>query len=137
MPANMSARQARILVAVSPEVRGRLAVVLQGLDVTWAREPRDATRDRYELIVLGSHFAESTALESLGAIKAANPGARLVCVRGRPFPGLGGATMDAYRTACEALGAVRVIDLLAYPDDAAGNARIRAVLDELLTSRGA
>ena len=132
MPANMSRRQARILVAVSPEVRGRLAAVLRGYEVTWASDARDATQSANDLIVLGSHFAESTALEMLERIKAASPAAPLVCVRGRPFPGLGGATMNAYRAACEAMGAVRVIDLLAYPDDAAGNERIRAVFDELL-----
>ena len=133
----MAARQVRVLVAVSPEARGRLAAVLRGYDVTWASDARDAVQYPNDLIVLGSHFAESTALQMLERIKAASPHARLVCVRGRPFPGLGAATMDAYRAACEALGAVRVIDLLAYSDDAAGNARVRALFDALLTSGAA
>ena len=133
----MAARQVRVLVAVSPEARGRLAAVLRGYDVTWASDARDAVQYPNDLIVLGSHFAESTALQMLEHIQAASPHARLVCVRGRPFPGLGAATMDAYRAACEALGAVRVIDLLAYPDDTVGNARVRALFDELLTSGAA
>lgn len=126
-----------ILIAVSPEVRERLAAVLRGHEVTWADEVRDAMHGRYDLIVLGSHFAESTALELLEEIKRANPEARLVCMRGLPFPGLGSATMDAFRTASEALGAARVVDLLAYEDNAAGNARLRAVFEELLTWRAA
>src|SRR5256885_1618928 len=83
----------------------------------------------FDLVVLGTHFAESSALDALRQVREESPGTRIACVRGVPFrPGLGRATMDAFEQACIALGANVVVDLLQYPDDAAGDAAIRGLL---------
>jgi hypothetical protein len=56
----------------------------------------------------------------------------VVCVRGAPFSHLAETTLEASRMALSELGAQDFIDLLEYPDDALGNARVRAMLERLL-----
>lgn len=128
--------QDRVLLAVSPEVRSRLGTVLAPFDVTQAftaAELRAALATRqFDLVVVGTHFEESKALEVIQEVRHAAPNARIVCVRGVPFMRVGKPAMDALRLACEALGAAQVIDLLDYPDDEAGNRAIRELFEREL-----
>ena len=56
----------------------------------------------------------------------------VVCLRGTGFvSALGAGTVEALRLASEALGADCFIDLGRFPDDAAGNARVRAMIERL------
>ena len=130
----MSAMQGRFLLAVSAGTRERLLPCLTGCQIVWAQtagEVRAAVaRERFDVVVVGSHFDESHTFDILALIRAADPAAHIVCVRGRPFPGaLRESTMHAFRTACEALGVSLVVDLLDYPDDQAGNDAIRALFE--------
>jgi ActR/RegA family two-component response regulator len=122
----------RVLLATSVETQRRLARALQGFDVACAEsagEVRAAlAAGRFDLIVVGAHFDESKALEVIAEIRRTPHGASLVCVRGTPFHRVGRPAMEAFRMACEALGVRRVVDLLDYPDDEAGNQSIRTLL---------
>jgi hypothetical protein len=40
-------------------------------------------------------------------------------------------SFDAFRLASSALGAAEVLNLLEFPDDEAGNSRVRSMLDRL------
>jgi len=132
----MSALQGRILLAVSAHTRDRLLPCLAGCEFVWAQtvaEVRAAAVEHFDMVVVGSHFDESHTFDILSLIREAAPAPRIVCVRGRPFPGaLGESTMNAFRAACEALGVSLVIDLLDYPEGPAGNEAIRALFEKQL-----
>jgi len=126
-----------ILLAVTPETHARLAAVLGGHDMAWAESfdkvCAELDRRHFDLIVIGAHFQESTSFDVLRVAAAARPASRIVCLRGVATRTLlGKPSMDAFRAACEALGAALVVDLLEYPDDAAGNAAVRALLEHQL-----
>jgi hypothetical protein len=124
-----------LLVAVADDARARLAAILAGREIAFAttiEEVRERLRAQsVRALILGSHFDQSTALELLQTLSAeARP---VICVHAVPFGGrLGRSTFHAFRTACFALGARAVIDLLEYPDDDMGNARVRAAIDASL-----
>lgn len=126
-----------VLVAVVPAVRRRIATVLGGhelffVDSVAALQAAIAARS-WNMLLLGSQFDESRPLASLEEVMAAKPPFPVVCVRGRAlWPQLGDATAHAMRLASAALGAEHFVDLLAFPDDEEGNARVRAMLERLL-----
>src|SRR6185436_12241616 len=118
----MSANPGRVLLAVSPQTRIRLQIILEGYDATWATtfsEVRAAAeREEFDLVVVGSHFEESSTFEIVRYLRARCPRLRIACVRGAPFPAaLGRSTMKAFEAASEVLGAALVIDLFDYPVD--------------------
>ena len=66
-------------------------------------------------------------------VREHSPQARLVCVRAGPFCNpLGEATLAALQTAAEELGINGFVDLPEFPDDDAGNARVRAMFERLV-----
>lgn len=135
----MSANPGRVLLAVSPQTRTRLQLILEGYDVTWATTFTDVRaaveRTEFDLVVVGSHFDASSTFEIVRYIRAQRPRLRIACVRGAPFPAaLGPATMKAFSTASEVLGAGLVVDLFDYPDDAVGNGRIRGLLEAQISA---
>ena len=125
----------RVLLAVSAEAKPRLEAVLAGHELTHA-ESFAAVRvalakQTFDLIVVGTHFEESSAFDVLRHIKESESQAHIACVRGVPFhAALGKPAMDAFRAACEALGVNVVLDLFDYPDDEAGNRRARTLLEQ-------
>ena len=130
--------EADVLLAVPPGARVRLARALGGHRLAWA-ETVDAVRPalarrRFDLVVVGAHFHESHAFEVLELVTATAPAPRIVCLRAvAPRAMLGKPAMRAFRAACEALGASLVLDLLDFPDNAAGNEAIRALLEREAT----
>jgi len=133
----MSASQGRVLLAVSAQTRRRLLTAFAGYELAWARtevEVRAAlSTGRFDLAVVGSHFDESHTFDIVRELREADRGLRIVCVRGRPFPGaLGHSTMKAFRSACEAEGVCAVIDLLDYPDDDTSERAIRELFEQQL-----
>ena len=86
---------------------------------------RQLAAREFELVIRGTHFAESsvfTVLEGLPRERRR----RVVCVQALPFShGLGKSTFAAFRSACLALGARVVLNLTEFPDNAAGDARVR------------
>jgi hypothetical protein len=133
----MSPAQGHVLLALSAQTRDRVLACLAGCDTVWAQtfaEVRAAMdRRHFDLIVIGTHFEESSTFDILRHARERDPEARLVCVRGRPFPpALGRSTMRAFEAASEVLGAALVIDLFDYPDDEDGNRAIGALFERQL-----
>lgn len=124
--------RASVLIATAPDARQRLARILDGWDVSLASSCEEVVRQlaarEFERVILGTHFAESsvfTVLEGLPRERRR----RVVCVQALPFShGLGKSTFAAFRSACLALGASLVLDLTEFPDNAAGDARVRELL---------
>lgn len=129
-------RTPRVLMAVSPRAAQRMCRILDGWEIvqpeslrTLAHELRRAT---YDLIIVGHLFDDSRAIEAARAALLHAPRVPLVCVRAAPFQSvLGDAAIDAFHAAAEELGAECFIDVLQFPDDGEGNARVRLLIERL------
>jgi hypothetical protein len=84
-----------------------------------------------DMLILGAHFDESTAVAALERVVSRRERFPVVCVRGVRSR-YGKRSLHALRMALNELGAADFIDLLEYPDDEPGNARVRAMLEHLL-----
>jgi hypothetical protein len=126
-----------VLLAVTPGTRERLRAAFAGHELVCV-EHLDQVRAElahrhFDLVVIGARFEESTAFDALRLVIAASPAPRVVCLRGvSPRSLLGKSSVDAFRIACEALGACLVLDLQDFPDDEAGNRAMRSLLEHEL-----
>jgi hypothetical protein len=128
----------RVLVAVIGPAKARMSAILAGHHVVWADTLDDVINalehPLFDIAVVGAQFDDSRALDALSyAVMRLDRGA-VVCVRTVPFAQLGPSTFDALRAACNELGVQCVLDLLEFPDDEAGNARVRTMLERLALS---
>jgi hypothetical protein len=127
----------RVLMAVSPGAADRIGRILHGFRLECSGslgELAQALRSSsFEVVVVGSHFDGSRAIEALKMVRWHAPQVPLVCVRGAPFCNpLGEATLAAFRAAAEELGVDCFVDVLQFADDDAGNARLRTMFDRLV-----
>ena len=127
----------RVVAAVSPDVQRRIRTILAGCELhfvqTGAQLLPALEAKRCDMLIVGSHFDESTAVAALEQVLARGESFPVVCIRGMPFAlRLGQPTIEALRIASSELGAQHFIDLLQYPDDENGNTRVRAMLERLL-----
>lgn len=132
----MDARRAplRIVAAVSHDVRQRIRAILPGSELRFVETDAELMevlqQARCDILILGMQFDESSAVASLERVRSRGKAFPVVCVRGRPSL-LGQRSMHALRTALHELGAQDFIDLMDYPDNEAGNARVRALLERV------
>jgi hypothetical protein len=130
---------ARVVAAVSRDLQCRVRAMLPRAELrfvdTGAELVRALDEAPCDLVLVGLHFDESSALAALEGVFARAETFRVVCVRGRPFRRLPERSLHALRLALEELGAQNFIDLLQYPDDAVGNARVGAMLERLIMHR--
>ena len=128
----------RVVAAVSRRVQRRIRAVLPECELhfvqTGAQLARALDEERCDMVIIGAHFDSSTAVAAIEEILSRRETFPVVCVRGLPFRSLGPPAIKALRMALDELGAQNFIDLLEYPDDALGNARVRAMLERLLSS---
>ncbi|HEX6158433.1 MAG TPA: hypothetical protein VFZ54_20580 [Burkholderiales bacterium] len=126
----------RVVAAVSPDLQTRIRAIAPACELRFVASAEALLAEiedaRCGMLIVGVHFDESTALAALERVLARGEAFPVVCVRGRPFSALGKPTLDALRLASRALGVQNFIDLIEYPDDAAGNARVRAMLERLI-----
>jgi hypothetical protein len=127
----------RVVAAVSPDVQRRIRAILPGCELHFVHTGGELLRalegERCDMLIVGSHFDESTAVAALERVLARGKTCPVVCVRGMPFASrLGKPTIEALRMASNELGAQHFIDLLQYSDEENGNARVRAMLERLL-----
>jgi hypothetical protein len=130
-------RKPRVLMAVSERAAQRMLRVLSGWEVASAASlPQFVHALRcceHDLVIVGCHFDGSRALEALKSATAHAPRVPLACVLAAPFSShLGEGTVAAFHAAAEELGVDCFIDVLQFPDDEAGNARVHAMLERLL-----
>ena len=127
----------RVVVAVSPGLRRRMRAILPESELRFVETADDLLRElddeRCDMLIVGAHFDESSAVAALERVLARPETFPVVCVRG-VHSRLGYRSMHALRLALDELGAREFIDLLEYRDDALGNARVRAMLERLLLS---
>ena len=126
----------RVVAAVRRDVQRRIRAVLPGCELrfveTGAQLVRALDEAPWDMLILGLHFDESGTAAALERVLARGETFPVVCVRGVPFSCVGEKTLQASRLALCELGARNFIDLLDYPDDALGNARVQAMLERLL-----
>jgi hypothetical protein len=126
----------RVVAAVSRDVGPRIRAILPACELRCVGTGSELVRALDEapcnLLIVEVHFDESTAVAALTVALARGATCPVVCVRDVPFAKLAHATLDALRMALGAVGAQAFIDLLEYPDDEAGNAGVRALLERLL-----
>jgi CheY-like chemotaxis protein len=127
----------RILIATAPSGLQRLQKVLAGCELVPLHTLEEARSildsGRYECIVLGIQFDESRMLKLLQHLRA-DPRHRniaAVCVIGA-HGRLSDVALEAFRKAARALDAAAVLDINDYPDDSAGNARLRESIEQAL-----
>ena len=129
----------RVVVAVTHGLRQRIRAILPGCELLFVDTGEELLRKlddgRCDMLILGTHFEESTALATLERVLARGENFPVVCVRARRLSKLGRPSLDVLRMALSELGARNFIDLLDYPDDALGNARVRAMLERLMSSQ--
>jgi CheY-like chemotaxis protein len=136
------APQTRILVAVVHDNRERIGRVLQGHDLVFV-DTGDAAREilereRFGLVLLGVHFDESQMFSLLGDIRshAKYRKVPILCVLGTWGRMLSEVAVEGLDHAVKALMANGFLNLLHFPDDDEGNARIRRIADYLILIDG-
>ena len=127
----------RVIVAATAESQPRIRMVLPECDLCFVDTERQLlralARGRCDMLIVGAHFQESSAVVAIEQLLSRDEAIPVVCIRATPFATpLGQPAVDALRMATRALGASNFIDLLEYPDDERGNARVRRMLERLL-----
>jgi CheY-like chemotaxis protein len=137
----MAAKKPRILLACVRQAYTRLFAILSGHElefVTTLIEAQAALKGNpFDLVMIGLHFDESRMFDLLEQVRADARYARVpvVCFHGilsaNPQDDL---KLEPIEVACKALGANVFFDLLAYPDDTAGNAAIRSIVNRVINT---
>lgn len=124
----------RILVADRPESDQRLAAILAGHELVFARslpEALRALRERhFDLVLVGVHFDESRMFDLM---REMTEGTQVVCVRSQQFQSHA-ITLEGLEIAAKALGCTLFLDLTWYAEDETGNGAVRKLLEALLSS---
>lgn len=131
----------RIMIAATPAVEERLARILRGHQLTFAKTSSDVmsrlAEGKYGMVVLSVHFDESQMFALLGDIRghAKYRKVPIVCVladRGR----LSEVAVEGLDHAVKAMTANGFLDLQRFADDDNGNLRIRRIIDYLILIDG-
>lgn len=125
----------RVVAAVSSDVRRRISAILTQCDLRFVGAGSELVQAldaaRCDLMIVEVHFNESSAAAALRCVLAREERFPVVCVREVKSDRPGYAVLGALRMAA-GVGAQAFVDLLDYPDDEAGNAGARAVLQGFL-----
>jgi CheY-like chemotaxis protein len=136
------APRTRVLVAVLHDNRERLTRVLEGHDLVFVDNGDDARelleREVYGLVLLGVHFDESQMFSVLGDIRSRAKYRKvpILCVLGSWGRMLSEVAVEGLDHAVKAMMANGFLNLLHFPDDEQGNARIRRIADYLILIDG-
>lgn len=126
----------RVVAAVSRDLGPRIRAILPDCELrlvaTGSELVQALDEARCDLLIVEIHYDESAAAAALKIALARDVTCNVVCIRDLPFAKLARAALDALRIALGGVGAQAFVDLLEYPDDAAGNARVCALLERLM-----
>jgi CheY-like chemotaxis protein len=129
----------RILVAVGDA--GRLERILGGHELTVAASVDQAKDElqahEFAMVILGVHFDESRMFELLRLVRTykANELTPVVCMLTTESR-LSDVALEGIDHAAKAMLANAFLNLNKFPDDAAGNARVRRIIDYLILIDG-
>ena len=136
------APRTKILMAVVHDNRERLTRVLEGHDLVFV-ETGEAARElleseRFGLVFLGVHFDESQMFSLLGEIRAhaCYRKVPILCVLGSWGRMLSEVAVEGLDHAVKAMMANGFLNLMHFPDNAEGDARIRRIADYLILIDG-
>jgi len=125
---------ARILVADTPEGDRRIAGILAGYDVVFARTLGAAQRaladGGFSLALIGVHFDDSRMFDLLRTLQGSK--VPVVCIRSHHFASTS-ISIEGLQIATRALGCALFLDLTWYADDARGNDAVRKQLESLIS----
>jgi hypothetical protein len=135
------APRTRILVAVAHQHEDRIARILSGHALVFARAVKDAKslldRERFGLVYLGVHFDDSQMFEVLRHVRADARYRRVPIVCSLNSRGsLSDVAIEGLDHAVKAMTANAFLNLDNFSDDAAGNGRIRRIADYLILIDG-
>jgi hypothetical protein len=126
----------RVVAAVSGDVQPRIRALLPGCTLRFVRSGSELVHALDEaqcaLLIVQVHFDECAALAALRCVIAREQNFPVICVRDVACEKPGHAVLDSLRMALGGVAARLFIDLVEHRDDEAGNARVRAVLMQLL-----
>jgi hypothetical protein len=129
----------RVLVASVQQAHSRLIAILAGHELTFVSTFTDADAalkaDGFNLIMIGTHFDESRFFDLLRSVKADAKYSRVpvICFRGIKFAETyDKSLLQIVELACKEMGAAHFFDLVAFADDAEGNAAVGSVINRVL-----
>lgn len=136
------APQTKILVAVVPQIRARIASALAGHELTFVETCGAAMQllstDGFGMVIVSVHFDESQMFTLLGDIRghARYRKVPILCVVGGTSRVLSDVAIEGLDHAVKAMTANGFLNLANVPDDEAGNARFRRIVDYLILIDG-
>jgi PleD family two-component response regulator len=136
------APKTKVLVAVVHDNQERIGRILAGHElvfVTTCDEARSLLEmEKFGLVVLGVHFDESQMFSLLGDIRAHAKYRKvpILCVLDSWGRTLSEVAIEGLDHAVKAMMANGFLNLLHFPDDDEGNARIRRIVDYLILING-
>jgi hypothetical protein len=126
----------RVVAVVTGDLQARIRSLFPECDLRFVRSGTDLVRAldeaRCEMMVVQVHFNESSAAAALMCVLARAETFPVVCVRDEADAKPAYAALNALRIALGAIVARAFIDLVEHRDDEVGNARVRAMLQNLL-----
>lgn len=133
----------RIMVAVAPVFRDRLLRILKGHEIVAVETRKQAMREldqgsAFGMIILGVDFDESQMFTLLGDIRHHTKYRNtpvLVILSQQKYP-VTDVLLEGLDHAIKAVGGNGFLKFDQFPDDEAGNARIRRVVDYLILIDG-
>jgi PleD family two-component response regulator len=137
-----AAPKAKILVAVVHDNKDRIHRLLEGHDLVFVNTCDEARSlleaEKFGLVLLGVHFDESQMFSLLGDIRAHAKYRKVpvLCVLGSWGRMLSEVAIEGMDHAVKAMMANGFLNLLHFPDDEEGNARIRRIVDCLILING-
>ena len=138
----MAAPKAKTLVAVVHDNKDRIGRLLEGHDLVFVNTCDEARSlletQKFGLVLLGVHFDESQMFSLLGDIRAHAKYRKVpvLCVLGSWARMLSEVAIEGMDHAVKAMMANGFLNLLHFPDDEEGNARIRRIVDCLILING-
>ena len=132
-----------ILVAGGQEIEERMRRVLVEHDLVTVRTLREATdlleRQKFGMVIADVHFEESQMFELLHHVRINRKDSNvpIVCVLGAHRERrMSKVLVESLNYAVKALTANAFLDFAKMPDDEAGNARLRRIIDYLILIDG-
>jgi PleD family two-component response regulator len=136
------APKTKILVAVVHDNEDRMGRILQGHELVLVGTCEEARtlleKETFGLVILSVHFDESQMFTLLADIRAHSKYRKVpvVCVLGSWGRMLSEIAVEGLDHAVKAMGANGFLNLLHFPDNDEGNARIRRIVDYLILING-
>jgi DNA-binding NtrC family response regulator len=136
------APRTRILVAVDNDNRERIGRVLDGHELVLVETGEQARslleKEKFGMVILGVHFDESQMFSLLADIRAHAKYRKvpILCVLGTWGRILSEVAVEGLDHAVKAMMANGFLNLMHFPDDDEGNARIRRIVDHLILIDG-